>query len=149
MPLYRRIARRGFSNYPFKVQYAPVNVDVLSSAFENGAEVTLDSLKERGLIGRGVTDVKVLGRGECTVKLTVRGLSVSAGARAKIEAAGGSVVDDVTESAEAAETQAPAPRKKAAKKTVEEAETDDAPKAEVAKTDDAADDTQKGSSEEG
>lgn len=93
MPLYRRIARRGFSNYRFKVEAIPVNLDVLSSAFEKGGEITLDVLKDRGIVSRNAEYVKVLGRGECTAKFVVKGLAVSAGARAKIEAAGGSVED--------------------------------------------------------
>ncbi len=91
MPLYRRIARRGFSNYPFKVEFIPLNLDRLGSAFEAGATVDLDALKSAGLVSRNATHVKVLGRGEIGKALTVTGLRVSAGAQAKIEAAGGSV----------------------------------------------------------
>lgn len=93
MPLYRRIARRGFSNYPFKDVAIPVNLDVLSGIFSKGGEITLEVLKERGVVSRNAEYVKVLGRGECTAKFVVKGLAVSAGARAKIEAAGGSVED--------------------------------------------------------
>ena len=60
MPLYRRIARRGFSNYPFRVEYLPVNLDRLSAAFEAGSEVTLDALKANGLVSRNAENVKVL-----------------------------------------------------------------------------------------
>ncbi len=91
MPLYRRIARRGFSNYPFKVEYIPLNLDRLNSAFEAGAAVDLEALKSVGLVSRNATYVKVLGRGEIDKALTVTGLRVSAGAQKKIEAAGGSV----------------------------------------------------------
>jgi large subunit ribosomal protein L15 len=48
MPLYRRIARRGFSNYRFKIENLPVNLDRLSAAFEAGAEVDLEALKKGG-----------------------------------------------------------------------------------------------------
>ncbi len=97
MPLYRRIARRGFSNYRFKIEYLPVNLDRLSAAFDAGTEVDLDALKEKGLVSRNATYVKVLGRGEIDKALTIKGLKVSSGARSKIEAAGGSVVEPVVD----------------------------------------------------
>ncbi|MFO8043390.1 MAG: 50S ribosomal protein L15 [Alkalispirochaeta sp.] len=97
MPLYRRIARRGFSNYPFKVEYLPVNLDRLSSAFDAGATVDLAALKAAGLVSRNAVYVKILGRGEIDKALTLTGLRVSAGAQAKIEAAGGSVTAPVAE----------------------------------------------------
>lgn len=93
MPLYRRIARRGFSNYRFKVEYVPVNLDVLSDLFESGATVDLETLRARGVIGKNARHVKILGRGECTGVFTIQGLNVSAGAKSKIEAAGGSVTE--------------------------------------------------------
>lgn len=93
MPLYRRIARRGFSNYPFKVEYIPVNLDRLSAAFAAKDVVDLAALVGKGLVSRNATWVKILGRGEIDKALTIRGLKVSSGARAKIEAAGGSVED--------------------------------------------------------
>ncbi|SIP91805.1 LSU ribosomal protein L15P [Alkalispirochaeta americana] len=95
MPLYRRIARRGFSNYRFKVEYHPINLDVLCQSFESGAVVSLEVLKERRMVGKNVKFVKILARGECSHPLTVQGLAISAGAKAKIEAAGGSVVEAV------------------------------------------------------
>lgn len=97
MPLYRRIARRGFSNYPFKVEYLPVNLDRLNSAFESGAKVDLEALKTAGLVSRNAEHVKILGRGEIDKALTLTGLRVSAGAQAKIEAAGGSVTAPAAE----------------------------------------------------
>jgi len=100
MPLYRRIARRGFSNYPFKKEYFTINLDVLTGKFEAGATVDLQVLREKGLIGKNTVDVKVLGRGEIDKAVTIRGLSVSAGARTKIEAAGGTIEETVTETTE-------------------------------------------------
>lgn len=97
MPLYRRIARRGFSNYPFKVEYIPLNLDRLSAAFEAGATVNLDALKSVGLVSRNASWVKILGRGEIDKALTITDLRVSAGAQAKIEAAGGSVTTSAAE----------------------------------------------------
>ncbi|MEX2442104.1 MAG: 50S ribosomal protein L15 [Alkalispirochaeta sp.] len=97
MPLYRRIARRGFSNYPFKIEYVPVNLDRLSAAFETGVEVNLEALRSAGLVSRNATHVKILGRGEINKALTLTGLRVSAGAQSKIEAAGGSVTAPAAE----------------------------------------------------
>lgn len=91
MPLYRRVARRGFSNYPFKIEYIPINVGRLEEAFENGDVVDLAALKEKRVVRKGVDLVKVLGNGEITKKLTIRGLKVSEGATKKIEKAGGTV----------------------------------------------------------
>ena len=69
----------------------------LSAAFDAGTEVDLDALKEKGLVSRNATYVKVLGRGEIDKALTIKGLKVSSGARSKIEVAGGSVVEPVVD----------------------------------------------------
>lgn len=94
MPLYRRVARRGFSNYWFKKDYTVLNVSTLERAFSSGDTVNLDTLCAKGLIGAQERLVKILGEGELTKKLTVSGVKLSKSARAKIEAAGGSVGDD-------------------------------------------------------
>jgi large subunit ribosomal protein L15 len=75
---------------PFRTTTVPVNVAALD-AFDDGAEVTPESLVERGLIKNTRTDVKLLGQGDLTKKLTVRVHAISASAREKVEAAGGSV----------------------------------------------------------
>lgn len=100
MPLYRRIARRGFSNYRFKKNFFPLNLDQLMLAFEANETVDIQALRDKKVIGKNIEDVKVLGRGEIDKALTIRGLVISAGARSKIEAAGGKVVDDASEGAE-------------------------------------------------
>jgi len=89
MPLVRRLPKRGFTN-PTRVEYFGVNVCDLER-FDNGTEVTLDLLRENGLFANKFDGVKVLGSGELTKKLTVKVNGVSASAKAKIEAAGGSV----------------------------------------------------------
>jgi len=89
MPLVRRLPKRGFTN-PTRVEYFGVNVCDLER-FDNGTEVTLDLLRENGLFTNKFDGVKVLGSGELTKKLTVKINGVSASAKAKIEAAGGSV----------------------------------------------------------
>jgi large subunit ribosomal protein L15 len=92
MPLFRRIARRGFSNYPFRKCYATVAVSALN-AFADGETVDRESLRAKGLIRGRRLPVKILvGGGELERKLTVQVDKVSAGAAAKIEGAGGSVV---------------------------------------------------------
>ncbi len=74
---------------PFRTYSQPVNLRDLETRFEAGAEVTLEALKEAGLIATLRKDVKVLGSGELTKKLTVTAHRFSASAREKIEAAGG------------------------------------------------------------
>jgi large subunit ribosomal protein L15 len=76
---------------PFRTYNQPVNVADLEARFEAGAEVTPDTLKEAGLIRKLSVDVKVLGEGELTKKLSVTAHSFSKSAVEKIEAAGGSV----------------------------------------------------------
>jgi len=88
MPLYRRLPKKGFNNNRFKKRYALVNVRSLAR-FDAGTEVTPELLRERGLIGKRLDGVAVLGHGELGVALTVRADRFSAGARAKIEQAGG------------------------------------------------------------
>ncbi len=91
MPIYRRVARRGFSNYPFKREVVPVNLSTLQRVFKSGDTVSLETLKEHGVLKKSVKDAKILAVGEIKKKLTVKDLPISAGARAKIEAAGGTV----------------------------------------------------------
>ncbi|HEY8414919.1 MAG TPA: 50S ribosomal protein L15 [Thermaerobacter sp.] len=90
MPLQRRIPKRGFTNAPFRKEYAVVNVEALNR-FEPGTEVTPELLVERGLVRDLRDGVKILGDGELRVALTVRAHKFSESARAKIEQAGGKV----------------------------------------------------------
>ena len=89
MPLYRRLPKRGFTNINSK-EIIGINVKALE-IFEDGSVVTLESLMEAGLIKNPRDGVKLLGKGELTKKLTVKGLLVSEGAKSKIEAAGGAI----------------------------------------------------------
>jgi large subunit ribosomal protein L15 len=75
---------------PFRTSTAPVNVGSLDR-FDDGAEVTPETLVEQGLLKNTKTDVKLLGNGDLKKKLTVRVHAISATAREKVEAAGGSV----------------------------------------------------------
>jgi large subunit ribosomal protein L15 len=97
MPIYMRLGKqRGATSKdampigPFRTSTAPVNVGSLDR-FDDGAEVTPESLVESGLLKNTKTDVKLLGNGELNKKLTVRVHAISATAREKVEAAGGTV----------------------------------------------------------
>ena len=97
MPVYMRIGKqRGSTSKdampigPFRTYAQPVNVAALDR-FKAGTEVTPELLKEVGLIGTTRKDVKILGHGDLATKLTVVAHAVSASAREKIEAAGGTV----------------------------------------------------------
>jgi large subunit ribosomal protein L15 len=76
---------------PFRTYSQPVNLRDLERVFESGDTVDLDALVAKGLLKNQKTDVKILGTGELTKKLSVTAHSFSASAREKIEAAGGSV----------------------------------------------------------
>jgi large subunit ribosomal protein L15 len=91
MPLYRRVARRGFSNYKFKQDYQAVSLDVLSTNFDDGETVNLDALKDKGIVKGFKTQAKILGDGDLTKKLVIDGIKVSATASEKIKAAGGEI----------------------------------------------------------
>lgn len=88
MPLQRRLPKRGFNNI-FRKEIAIVNVADIDAAFDNGAVVTIDALKEKGLIKKELDGVKVLGHGEISKSLTIQVNAYSASAKEKIEAAGG------------------------------------------------------------
>lgn len=97
MPIYMRLGKqRGNTSKdampigPFRTETVPVNIRDLDR-FDNGAEVTPESLVEKRIIKNTRIDVKVLGTGELSKKLTVRVHAISASAREKIEKAGGTV----------------------------------------------------------
>jgi large subunit ribosomal protein L15 len=90
MPLHQRIPKRGFSNAPFKKEFAEINVGDLNN-LPAGTVVTPELLKETGLVKSLRDGVRVLGNGELTVKLDVRAHGFTKGAAEKIQAAGGSV----------------------------------------------------------
>jgi large subunit ribosomal protein L15 len=117
---------------PFRTYNQPVNVRDLEQRFEAGAEVTPESLKEVGLVAKLKVDVKILGEGELTKKLSVTAHSFSKSAAEKIEAAGGTV----TRLREPVERKRK--RHKAAAPAVEEPEADapaDEPAADAEATD--------------
>ena len=87
MPLYRRLPKRGFKNRN-TLEIIAINVSALE-VFEDGATVSVDTLKEKGIIKNPKDGVKILGNGELTKKLTVQANAFSASAKEKIEALGG------------------------------------------------------------
>ena len=89
MPLYRRLPKRGFKNGNSK-EIVGINVDALNR-YEDGAVVTVETMIETGLVSNPRDGVKILGNGEVTKKLTVKANAFSESAKAKIEAAGGTV----------------------------------------------------------
>ena len=91
LPLIRRQPKRPGFNNPNKVTFAVINVARLEDAFEDGAEITVETLTARGLVKKK-RPVKVLGHGEVTKSFTVEVDAITGTARDKITAAGGTVV---------------------------------------------------------
>lgn len=89
MKITRRIPKRGFTN-PFRVESQVVTLGDLETMPE-GTEITREALAEAGMIKLRKGPAKILGNGELSRAIVVRGLKVSAGARSRIEAAGGRV----------------------------------------------------------
>ncbi len=90
LPLSRRLPKRGFKNFDFRVDYQVVNLGHVNGRFENGAIVDHAALVSVGL-AHPADRVKVLAQGDFDKKLTFRVHAVSASARAKVEAKGGSI----------------------------------------------------------
>jgi large subunit ribosomal protein L15 len=99
MPIYMRLGKQrgntskdAFPVGPFRTETVPVNLRDLEQRFDDGAEVTPDALVAVGVIKNTRVDVKILGGGDLTKKLTVTAHRFSASARAKIEQAGGTAI---------------------------------------------------------
>lgn len=93
LPLYMRLPKlRGFKN-PFRTVFQVINIAKLAEIFPEGGEVTVADLVAKGAV-RANQPVKVLGEGETSAKFALKGVKASASAKAKIEAAGGSVSED-------------------------------------------------------
>ncbi|MGH7144724.1 MAG: 50S ribosomal protein L15 [Planctomycetota bacterium] len=91
MPLFRRMPKRGFNNFEFADFFAPVNVVDAAKKFAAGATVTEEDLRKAGLVHGEAAGIKILAKGALTAALHFKVSRVSASARGKIEAAGGSV----------------------------------------------------------
>jgi large subunit ribosomal protein L15 len=92
VPLYRRLATRGFTNSRFAVTYTCVNLFLIEKVYNAGEEVTLDSLTAKGLIKGSERLVKILAQGELSKSLTFSTVKISGQAKEKIEKAGGKVL---------------------------------------------------------
>ena len=92
MPMYRRMPKRGFTNI-FAKNWAEVNVDMLQRFFKADDVVSLETLRGVGLAAKKHDGVRILGRGELNIALKVEVAHVTAGAKKKIEEAGGSVAE--------------------------------------------------------
>lgn len=92
MPLFRRLPKRGFSNFEFQTVYDVVNVGDLEKRFRTGDHVTPEALLAAGLIRNLRNKVKILGNGNLTHKLKVEAAKFSKTAAEKIQSAGGEVV---------------------------------------------------------
>ena len=104
MPIYRRVPKRGFSNTVFKKEYTVVSLSFLNDNFEDGEEVSLETLFNKCLIKKGRDGVKILGNGELNKKLTVKVHKISKSAKAAVEAKGGTVELDEVKGIERAES---------------------------------------------
>jgi large subunit ribosomal protein L15 len=105
-PIQRRLPKRGFRN-PFAIEVSEVNVSSLAKRFDANATVDLEALKAAGLVERAATRVKILGNGDLDRALTLRVHAISAGAREKVEKAGGRI-EIIEEKKPAAEATTPA-----------------------------------------
>ncbi|MEZ6095493.1 MAG: 50S ribosomal protein L15 [Pirellulaceae bacterium] len=92
MPLYRRLPKRGFNN-KFALKIGEVNLRDLEANFENGDEVTPDTLKTKALANYRYDVLKVLGEGELTKKLKISAHRFSKSAREKIEKSGSEIIE--------------------------------------------------------
>lgn len=90
-PIYRRVPKRGFNNKRFETKFATINLSDLDKYFNEGDIVSPEVLKERGIIKKQLSGVKVLANGELTKKLTVKANRFSSTAVTKIENVGGKV----------------------------------------------------------
>jgi len=95
MPIYRRLPKRGFKN-PFRKQYRIVNVDDIQKAIDAGkikagAELDAKSLQDFGIVGKGKSGIRVLGRGKINVAVNLHVAGASKTAITAIEKAGGKV----------------------------------------------------------
>lgn len=91
MPLHRRLPKRGFNNVNFKTKVEVVNLAQIEKAFNDGDTVDGEALRKAGLINRACDQIKVLGQGEITKKVSLVVDTISASAKEKVEKAGGSV----------------------------------------------------------
>jgi large subunit ribosomal protein L15 len=88
-PLFRRLPKRGFSNRMFAKAFNVVNVGDIDAQYAAGDEVSVVTLRDKGLAKKSLDGVRILGEGDVTKKLVVKAHHFSKSAREKIEAQGG------------------------------------------------------------
>jgi large subunit ribosomal protein L15 len=88
-PIYRRVPKRGFNNAQFTTRFAVINLSDLNKFFNDGDVVSEEILKERGIIKKRLSGIKVLGNGNLEKKLTIKANRFTSSAVSKIEDAGG------------------------------------------------------------
>jgi len=88
-PIYRRVPKRGFNNARFTTRFAVINLSDLNKFFNDGDVVSEEILKERGIIKKRLSGIKVLGNGNLEKKLTIKANRFTSSAVSKIEDAGG------------------------------------------------------------
>ena len=88
-PIYRRVPKRGFNNARFTTRFAVINLSDLNKFFNDGDVVSEEILKERGIIKKRLSGIKVLGNGKLEKKLTIKANRFTTSAVSKIEDAGG------------------------------------------------------------
>ncbi len=91
VPFFRRMPKYKGFNQSRKVEVAAVNVDVLEKNFKDGEEVSVEALKDKGIVKKNAQSVKILGKGEIKIKVNIVGIAVSSSAKEKVEKAGGSI----------------------------------------------------------
>jgi large subunit ribosomal protein L15 len=91
-PIHRRFPKRGFTNGTFKKDFAIVNIGDIDAAFDAGATITVETLKEKRLVVGTYDGVRILGEGEVTKKFTITADHFTESAKKKIEAAGGTTI---------------------------------------------------------
>ena len=91
MTWVRRLPKRGFTNVNFRKQYHVVNIGLLDSRMDDGADVNVQVLSDMGIIRDTKFPLKVLGNGDCTKKLNITAAKCSESAKSKVEGAGGTV----------------------------------------------------------
>jgi large subunit ribosomal protein L15 len=124
VPLYRKLPKRGFSNYNFRTEYSIVNVGDLDRI--EGTEVDRNALIKAGLVRQNSKLIKILGEGEVSKALTVSADKFSGSAKDKIEKAGGTTVLLKAEATEtvAEATEAPAAAEEAPEAGEKEADSE-------------------------
>ncbi len=90
LPLFKRLPKRGFSNYEFGIRYAVINVEDLN-VFEDGVTISPELLKDTGILKNQLDGIKVLGNGMLNKSLTVKAHKFTKSAKEKIESKGGKV----------------------------------------------------------